>query len=56
MEFLILLVLVGIIIVFTRYNPKIDIVLSGSKTKILLWYSKYENNYCSRVYKELFEI
>lgn len=56
MELLILIILVSIIILYSRYYPKIDIVLSHNKTKVLLWYSKYSNGYCSRAYIELFEI
>lgn len=54
--FLIILI-VWIVKMSCKYSPKIDIVLSGNKKVILLWYYKYYwNGDMKRVYTKLFEI
>lgn len=54
--FLIILI-VWIVKISCKYSPKIDIVLSGNKKVILLWYYKYYwNGDMKRVYTKLFEI
>lgn len=60
MEFFIILVsLLGIIFLiktFTRYDPKFDLVLSGNKYILFLWYNKFnwKGEYEGRVYIKLF--
>ena len=54
--FLIILI-IWIVKISYKYSPKIDIVLSGNKKVILLWYYKYyRNGDIKRVYTKLFEI
>lgn len=53
--FLILLC-IFIILMFNKYNPKIDIVLSRNKRIVLLWYNKWTSlNDGERTFKRLFE-
>lgn len=53
--FLILLC-IFIIIMFYKYNPKIDIVLSRNKRIVLLWYNKWTSlNDGERTFVRLFE-
>nr|DAG91346.1 MAG TPA: hypothetical protein [Crassvirales sp.] len=48
---------VWVIIMYNRYLPKIDIVISGNKYIVLLWYNKwYWNEQYKRTYIKLFEI
>lgn len=62
MEFLVVLVsLLGVILLirtFTRYDPSFDLVLSGRRYILLLWYNKYNLNdkYEGRKFIKLFEI
>lgn len=62
MEFLVVLVsLLGVILLirtFTRYDPNLDLVQSGKKYTLLLWYNKYNwsGEYKGREYIKLFEI
>ena len=56
MLFLIILVLACLIIVFVRYEPKFDLVLSYNKNHLLLWYNKFEGNYITRTYVKLFTL
>lgn len=58
--FIVLMSLLGIIFLiktFTRYEPNLDLVLSGRKYILLLWYNKYNSdNKCEgRRYIKLFE-
>lgn len=55
---LIVALLVGAAIVFTRYEPKLDLVKSRNKYIMLLWYNKYDwtGEYVVRTYIKLFEI
>lgn len=55
---LIIALIVGAIIVFTRYEPKLDLVLSKNTYILLLWYNKYDwtRNYVVRTYIKLFEV
>lgn len=55
---LILIILViWIILLYNEYSPAIDVVKSGNKYTILLWYNKkYYNEGVKRVYIKLFEI
>ena len=54
---LIIALIVGAIIVFTRYEPKLDLVKSKHKYILLLWYNKYGFfGDCTRKYIKLFEI
>ena len=43
---------------FNRYGPNLDLVQSGRKYILLLWYNKYDWNdeYDGRKYIKLFEI
>lgn len=63
MEFCIVLALmVGVtfsIRAYIRYDPLLDLVKSGDKYILFLWYNKYdswEDEYCTRKYIKLFEI
>lgn len=55
---LIVALLVGAAIVFTRYEPKLDLVKSRNKYIMLLWYNKYDwvGIYVTRTYIKLFEV
>lgn len=49
---IILLVMIKILL---RYEPKFDLVVSSNSFMLLLWYNKYYNNdEKKRVYKKLF--
>lgn len=51
-----ILICIFIILMFNRYNPKIDIVLSKDKRIILLWYNKWTSlNDGERTFVRLFE-
>lgn len=40
-----------------RYNPKLDLVESGRKYELLLWYNKYDwLGNCKRTYIKLFSL
>ena len=55
--FFIVLICILIISLYSRYVPKIDIVLSKNKYIVLLWYNKYYmDGECKRTFKKLFEI
>lgn len=59
MSFIIIIALiVGAIIVFTRYEPKLDLFKSRNKYIMLLWYNKYDwtGVYVIRTYIKLFEV
>lgn len=47
--------IIYIILALRRYKPKIELVISGDKYQILLWYNRYtwSNDY-KRVYIKLF--
>ena len=54
--FLIILI-VWIIKICSKYSPKIDIVISENKRVVLLWYNKYYwSGEIKRTYVKLFEI
>lgn len=57
----VLVFLLGVILLiraFTRYEPKLDLVQSGRKYILFLWYNKYNwgGKYEGRMYIKLFEI
>lgn len=56
MEYIVIILLICAIAVYSIYSPKIDIVLSGNKSIVLLWYYKYEGGTKSRTYKKLCEL
>ena len=62
MRFLVVLVsLLGVILLirtFNRYGPNLDLVHSGRKYILFLWYNKYDwsDKYEGRRYIKLFEI
>ena len=57
MEFFIAsFIVIVVACIYFNYDPKIDIVLSNNKRRVLLWYNKYDSGYVSRVYKQLFEL
>ena len=56
MLFLGIIVLLCLIIIFVRYEPKFDLVLSYNKKHLFLWYNKFEGNYVTRTYVKLFTI
>ena len=44
-----------IIKILLRYKPRFDLVISGNRSILLLWYNKYDdNNIKKRVYIKLF--
>lgn len=48
-------ILLLIVKVLLRYEPKFDLVVSNNSFMLLLWYNKYYNNdEKKRVYKKLF--
>ena len=48
-------ILLLIIKILLRYEPKFDLVVSNNKFTLLLWYNKYDdNNIKKRVYTKLF--
>ena len=55
---LIVTLLVRAAIVFTRYEPKLDLVKSRNKYIMLLWYNKHDwfEVYVTRTYIKLFEV
>lgn len=55
---IVIVLLIGAIIVFTRYEPRLDLVKSGNKYLMLLWYDKYDWSgiYVTRTYIKLFEV
>lgn len=58
---MVLVSLLGVILLirtFTRYDPNLDLVQSGRKYILLLWYNKYDwsDKYEGRRYIKLFEI
>lgn len=56
MLFLIIIVLFCLVIVFVRYEPKFDLVISYNKKHMLLWYNKIEGKYVTRTYVKLFTL
>lgn len=55
MEVLII-ILVSIILIYCRFHPKIDIVLSKNQSIIVLWYDTYRKGSVHRTFIELFRI
>lgn len=53
MLFLGIIVLLCLIIVFVRYEPKFDLVISYNKKHLFMWYNKFEGEYVSRFYVKL---
>lgn len=54
---LLIMVCIWVIIMYNRYSPKIDIIESGRRYIVLLWYNKwYWDGECRRTYIKLFEI
>lgn len=55
---LVVALLLGAIIVFIRYEPKLDIFKSRNKYVLLFWYNKYDwtGAYVTRAYIKLFEV
>lgn len=55
---IIIALIIGAIIVFIRYEPKLDLVVSKNTYILLLWYNKYDwaGVYVTRTYIKLFEI
>lgn len=53
-----IILIVGVIVSFTRYEPKLDLVKSKNKYIMLLWYNKYNwtGEYIKRAYIKLFEV
>lgn len=48
-------ILLLIVKVLLRYEPKFDLVVSNNSFMLLVWYNKYyNNNEKKRVYKKLF--
>lgn len=56
MLFLGIIILFCLKIVFVRYEPKFDLVLSYNKKHLLLWYNKFEGYYVTRTYIKLFTV
>lgn len=55
---LIIALIAGAIIIFIRYKPMLDLVESGNKYILLLWFNKYDwlGDYERRTYIILFEV
>lgn len=55
---LIIALIAGAIIIFIRYKPMLDLVESGNKYVLLLWFNKYDwlGDYERRTYIILFEV
>lgn len=54
---LLIILCIWIIVMYDKYYPNIDIVISKNKYNILLWYNKwYSNGECKRAYIKLFEV
>lgn len=55
---LITALIVGAIIIFIRYEPRLDLVKSGNKYILLLWFNKYDwlGDCEKRTYIKLFEV
>lgn len=55
---LIIALIAGAIIIFIRYKPMLDLVESGNKYILLLWFNKYDwlGDYERRTYIKLFEV
>ena len=53
-----LFVVILLLRTFTRYDPNLDLVQSGRKYILFLWYNKYDwsDKYEGRKYIKLFEI
>lgn len=48
---------IWVTMVYNKYSPNIDIVISRNKYIVLLWYNKrYYNGECKRTYMKLFEV
>ena len=56
MFFLGIVLFIILVVVFTRYEPKLDLVLSYNKYILFLWYNKIEGKYVSRKYIKLFTL
>lgn len=59
--FTLLMSLLGIIVLirtFIRYDPKLNLVQSGNRYILFLWYNKFNcsNEYEGRTYIKLFEL
>lgn len=48
----------GAMIIFIRYEPRLDLVKSGNKYILLLWFNKYDwlGVFEKRTYIKLFEV
>lgn len=54
---LLIVLCIWIIVMYNKYFPNIDIVISRNKYIVLLWYNKwYLNGECKRTYIKLFEV
>ena len=52
-----IILFIWITILYDKYSPKIDIVISRNKYIVLLWYNKwYGSEKCKRTYIKLFEV
>ena len=48
---------IWVTMIYNKYSPKIDIVISRNKYIVLLWYNKwYWNREYKRTYIKLFEV
>lgn len=53
---LLIVLCIWIIVMYNKYSPKIDIIISGNKYIMLLWYNKYYwNGEYKRAFVKLFE-
>lgn len=51
-----IIILLCLIIVFVRYEPKFDLVVSYNKHILLLWYNKIEGKYVCRKFIKICEL
>lgn len=53
---LVIMVLIILYLLFSYFQPKIEIVFLVKKHRVFLWYNKWEGQSRKRVYKSLFDI
>lgn len=61
-EWIIVLLIIYVMVLFNHYEPSIDIIVVDNRYKVLLWYNKHQWNYLTnkpevvRSYIHLFTI
>lgn len=44
-EWIIVLLIIYVMVLFNHYEPSIDIIVVDNRYKVLLWYNKHQWNY-----------